>query len=133
VLDSPYDENRHYWKSHFVRELPDELIDELLERLAALARPPGQILIESLHGAAKNADTADGAVGFREAAFNVTVMGVWRDPELDEQHIQWTRATAAAIEPWAVSGGYVNYMQAESPSSACAPRSAMRRSNACRR
>jgi FAD/FMN-containing dehydrogenase len=115
VLDSPYGENRHYWKGHFVRELPDELIDELLERLVASARPPTHILIESLHGAAKNADAASGAVGFRQAAFNVTVMGVWRDPELDEQHIQWTRATAAAIEPWAVSGGYVNYMQADEP------------------
>src|SRR5207247_8513707 len=30
VFDSPYSQNRHYWKGHFVRELPDELIDELL-------------------------------------------------------------------------------------------------------
>jgi FAD/FMN-containing dehydrogenase len=42
-------------------------------------------------------------------------MGVCRDPDLDEQHIEWARATAAAIEPWAVSGGYVNYMQADEP------------------
>ena len=34
VIDSAYGENRHYWKGHFVRELPDELLDELLERLA---------------------------------------------------------------------------------------------------
>src|SRR5262245_34750708 len=30
VFDSPYGEYRNYWKGHFVRELPDELIDELL-------------------------------------------------------------------------------------------------------
>ena len=58
VFDSPYGENRHYWKGHFVRELPDELIDELLERIVALGRPPGDILIESLHGAPKDADAA---------------------------------------------------------------------------
>ena len=56
VFDSPYGENRHYWKGHFVRELPDELIDELLERIVALGRPPGDILIESLHGAPKDVD-----------------------------------------------------------------------------
>jgi FAD/FMN-containing dehydrogenase len=115
TLDSPYGENRHYWKGHFVRELPDELIDELVERSVAFGRPPGQVLIESLHGAPKTADAPAGAAGFRQAAFNVTVMGVCRDPDLDEEHIEWARATAAAIEPWAVSGGYVNYMQADEP------------------
>ena len=39
VFDSPYGENRHYWKGHFVRELPDELLDELLGRIVALGRP----------------------------------------------------------------------------------------------
>ena len=29
LFDSPYGKNRHYWKGHFVRALPDELIDEL--------------------------------------------------------------------------------------------------------
>src|SRR3954467_11335616 len=95
--------------------MPDELIDELLDRIRALGRPPGQILIESLHGAPKTADAPPGAVGFRQAAFNVTVMSVWLDPELDGVQIDWAREAAAAIEPWAVSGGYVNYMQADEP------------------
>jgi FAD/FMN-containing dehydrogenase len=115
VFDSPYGENRHYWKGHFVHELPDELIDELLRRIVALGRPPGGVLIESLHGAAKDADADVAAVGFRHAAFNVSVMATWQDPVLDEQSIQWARDTAAAIEPWSVSGGYVNYMQADEP------------------
>src|SRR6266498_76979 len=51
VIDSAYGENRHYWKGHFVRELPDELLDALLSQLAVLGHPPGGILIESLHGA----------------------------------------------------------------------------------
>jgi FAD/FMN-containing dehydrogenase len=114
TVDSAYGENRHYWKGHFVRELPDELIDELLGRLVLLGRPPGGILIESLHGAPKDADA--GAVGFRGAAFNVSVMATWRDAAFDAEQIQWARDTAAAIEPWSFSGaGYVNYMQADEP------------------
>jgi FAD/FMN-containing dehydrogenase len=115
VIDSPYGENRHYWKGHFVRELPDELIDELLGRIVALGRPPGGVLIESLHGAPKDADPAAGVVGFRGAAFNVSVMAQWQDPAFDDQYIGWARDTAAALEPWSVSGGYVNYMQADEP------------------
>jgi FAD/FMN-containing dehydrogenase len=115
VFDSPYGENRHYWKGHFVEELPDELIDELLARMVALGRPPGGILIESLHGAPKEADEAGGVVGFRKAEFNVSAMATWQDSALDEEHIAWARDTAAALEPWSISGGYINYMQADEP------------------
>ena len=116
LFDSPYGESRHYWKGHFVREFPDELVDELLSRLQALGRPPGGVLIESLHGAPKDTDGSSGVVGFRRAAFNVSVMATWQDPADDEESIAWSRDTAAAIEPWSFSGGgYVNYMQADEP------------------
>jgi FAD/FMN-containing dehydrogenase len=116
VFDSPYGENRHYWKGLFVRELPDELIDELIERIAAFGRPQTHFLIESLHGAPKDADQRLGGIAYRGAAFNVSAMAVWSAPDLDEEHIAWARDTAAAIEPWSYSGGgYVNYMQADEP------------------
>jgi FAD/FMN-containing dehydrogenase len=115
VFDSPYGENRHYWKGHFVRELPDELIDELLRRVVALDRVPGGILIESLHGAPKDEDAPAGPVAYRHAAFNVSATATWQDAAHDEEHIAWSRETAAALEPWSLGGGYVNYMQADEP------------------
>jgi FAD/FMN-containing dehydrogenase len=116
VIDSPYGENRHYWKGHFVREFPDELIDVLLERVVASGRPQPHFLIESLHGAPKDSDQHLGGIAFRGAAFNVSAMAVWRDPGLDEEHIAWARDSAAAIEPWSYTGaGYANYMQADEP------------------
>ena len=116
LINSAYGDNRHYWKGHFVRELPDELIDELVARLLAFGRPPGDILLESLHGAPKNVDATAAALGFRGAAFNVSATATWRDAADDAEHIQWARDTAAALEPWSHSGGgYVNYMQADEP------------------
>jgi FAD/FMN-containing dehydrogenase len=115
LMDSPYGENRHYWKGHFVRELPDELIDELLGRIAVLDDTTSHVLLESLHGAPKDADETFGALAFRHAAFNVSAMAVWRDLDLDEQHVEWARETAAAIQPWSLGGGYANYMQADEP------------------
>ena len=115
MLDPGYGVDRNYWKGHFVRELPDELLDELLSRMGALGRRPGTILIESLRGGPKDVDPASAALGYRDAAFNVSVMAEWVDPALDDEHIAWARETAAAIEPWSVSGGYANYMQADEP------------------
>src|SRR5205807_5405146 len=83
--------------------------------MAALGRPPGAILLESLRGGPKEVDPGSAALGYRDAAFNVSVMASWTDPAADDEHIAWARETAAAIEPWAVSGGYVNYMQADEP------------------
>jgi FAD/FMN-containing dehydrogenase len=115
VLNPGYAVDRNYWKGHFVRELPDELIGELVARIAVLGRDPGGILIESLRGAPKDVDPASAALGYRDAAFNVSVMAAWLDPGQDDEMIAWARETAAALEPWAVSGGYANYMQADEP------------------
>ena len=116
LFGTGYGVDRHYWKGHFVRELPDELIDELVRRISALGRPPGGILFESLHGAPKGADAPPGAIGYRHAAFNISATATWRDPALDDQHVGWSRETAAAIEAWSWSGGgYANYMQADEP------------------
>jgi FAD/FMN-containing dehydrogenase len=115
IFDPGYGVDRNYWKGHFVAELPDGLIDDLLRRMTALGRPPGGILIESLHGAPKEVAPASAALGYRGAAFNVSVMASWTDPAHDDESISWARETAAAIEPWSVSGGYANYMQADEP------------------
>jgi FAD/FMN-containing dehydrogenase len=109
-----YGEWRNYWKGHFVTALPDELIDVLVERIEAPGRSVGGILIESLHGAPKDDDAPPAAVGFRQAAFNVSAMAIWDDPAMDDEQIAWARDTAAAMEPWSArGGGYVNYMQAD--------------------
>lgn len=115
VFDSVYGENRHYWKGHFVGELSDELIDELVQRVRDFGRPPVHILIESLHGAPKDVDGDFSALAFRRAAFNVSAIAVWTDPREDEEHVEWARATARAIEPSSLGGGYANYMQADEP------------------
>jgi FAD/FMN-containing dehydrogenase len=115
VFNPPYGEDRNYWKSTFVGELPDELIDDLLRQMGALGRPPGQLLFESLHGAPKDRDSDGGALGFRHAAFNLSAMASWQDAGVDQSFIGWARDTAAMLEPWSVSGGYVNYMQADEP------------------
>ena len=133
MFDSPYGENRHYWKGHFVRELPDELIDELLARMAALGRPPGGVLIESLHGAPKDADPAAASSASR-AAFNISAMATWQDAALDDEQIEWARSRRRRSSPGrSAAAATSTTCRPTSRSSACAPRSAPRRSSASRR
>ncbi len=115
VFDSPYGESRNYWKGQFLRELADGAIDELLDRIVALGRPTGGLLIESLHGAPRDVGSDFGALSYRAAAFNVSATASWLNPDDDEELIAWARGTAAAIEPWSLGGGYANYMQADEP------------------
>ena len=99
---------RNYWSGRFLSELPDELIDRSAEEL----RPRdvvATILFEPLYGAAARVPADATAFGGREAAFNATFISAWVDPTEDERKIAATRSYSAALEPWALGGGYINY------------------------
>ncbi len=114
MLDMPFG-LRHYWKGHFVNELPDTLLDDLERRIDPGVQR-GSILIEAIHGAASRVPRGATPVGFRDAAFNVSALGIWEDPAADEEQIAWARATAAAAAPYSLQGGgYLNYMQGDEP------------------
>ena len=108
---------RHYWKSHFVRALPDDLIDEIVEHY--LAHPEdGEdvVLIEQMHGAALRVSADATAFSRRDASFNVSALGRWDDATRDDEHIAWARRTAAALESHSTSGGgYLNYGAPDEP------------------
>ena len=80
VFDSPYGEYRHYWKGHFVSELSDELIDELLERIASFARPQPTFWSSRSTALRKMRIRLSGPIAYRDAAFNVSAMAVWQRP-----------------------------------------------------
>src|SRR5206468_1432635 len=64
---------------------------------------------EPLHGAAARVSPQATAFSGREAAFNATFIGFWQDPDADERQIATARSFSAALAPWALGGGYLNY------------------------
>jgi hypothetical protein len=108
---------RHYWKSHFVNALTDDLIDELVE--CYLERPQDgddEILIEQMHGAALRVPADATAFSRRDACFNVSALGIWDDTTQDGEHIAWARRTAAAVESHSNNAsGYLNYGAPDEP------------------
>jgi FAD/FMN-containing dehydrogenase len=99
---------RQYWSGRFLHELADEVIELSTNHL----RPDevrGTILLEPLHGAAARVPPDATAFAGREAAYNATFIGFWQDPDEDQRNIATVRAYSAALAPWAVGGGYLNY------------------------
>jgi FAD/FMN-containing dehydrogenase len=45
----------------------------------------------------------------REASYNATFIGFWQNPDDDERRVATARAYSAALAPWALAGGYLNY------------------------
>jgi len=107
---------RHYWKGHFVRELPDELIDLAVEHVGRPEARTSSILLEPMHGAATAISEEATAFSNRQARFNVSALGIWAEPADDEKVIAWARSFAAVVEPYSASGGgYLNYGAPDEP------------------
>ena len=107
---------RHYWKSHFVDSLPDDLIDEIVDHY--LAHPPDGgdgVLIEQLHGAALRVPADATAFSRREKCFNVSALATWEDAAEDADHVTWARRAGAAFEKYSTGGGYLNYGAPDEP------------------
>jgi FAD/FMN-containing dehydrogenase len=104
---------RHYWKGHLVRDTPPALAEALVDAVA-VAGPSDFVLVELIHGQAHRIPAASAAFGGRAAIANVTALAIWGDVAEDDQHIAWSRATAAAVEPWSLrGGGYLNYAEVD--------------------
>jgi FAD/FMN-containing dehydrogenase len=109
---------RHYWKSHFLRELPDEAIDLSIEHYGSRApQAHGSILIEPFHGAARRVALDETAWNERSARYNASCLAIWDDAADDDREIAWSRAYAASLEPWWTAGGagYLNYGSPDEP------------------
>jgi FAD/FMN-containing dehydrogenase len=102
---------RHYWKGHFLRDLPDELLDLAVASYAERpARSRDSVLFEPIHGAALDVEDEASAFGHRAARWNVSPMAIWEHAVHDADEIAWARSLASALEPWSVrGGGYLNY------------------------
>src|SRR5215218_5346066 len=100
----------NYWKSSFLDDLSDDVIDTLISAFAACPCDKTGIAIEYFHGAATRVPVEATAVPHRDPGFNFLIASVWTDPEESEVNIAWTRETYALLEPHFRSRRYVNYL-----------------------
>jgi FAD/FMN-containing dehydrogenase len=101
---------RTYIKAGFAGDLPDGLIDVLLECAASVRSPISQVELLALGGAIARVDSDATAFPFRQARWLINIPATWRDAADDECEIAWARATYAAVKPYLSEGNYVNFM-----------------------
>src|SRR5580693_467764 len=101
---------RTYIKAGFADDLPDGLIDALLERAASVRSPISQVELLALGGAIARVDPQATAFPFRQARWLINIPATWRDAADDEGEIAWARATYTAVQPFLTGGTYVNFM-----------------------
>jgi FAD/FMN-containing dehydrogenase len=106
-IDASYPPGQyHYWRSCFLDELTDEVIDILVGHGNTASAPPLlEIVIEQMGGAIR---AGEGAFAHRDAAYDVLIDANWVNPDDEARCVKWARETAEALEPYA-RGGYVNY------------------------
>jgi FAD/FMN-containing dehydrogenase len=100
----------NYWKSTFVRDVSDQVIDTVIDVFADCPAPMSGMLFERWHGATQRVATGATAYGLRELGDNLLIAAEWLDPALTESGIAWAREAYAALAPFRASGNYINYL-----------------------
>jgi FAD/FMN-containing dehydrogenase len=101
---------RNYFRAGYADDLPDAMIDVLVEHGSRLPSPMSAIHIHQMGGAVARVPADATAFGNRGAAFAYNLVSTWTDASQDAQHIAANRALAGALEPWSTGGAYVNFL-----------------------
>jgi hypothetical protein len=101
---------RNYWKSHNFIELPDALIDELIEYAGNLPSPLSEVFVGQLGGAINRVAVDATAYPHRNANFVMTVHARWQDSSMDTISIDWARKLFDQTAPFSTGGVYVNFI-----------------------
>jgi FAD/FMN-containing dehydrogenase len=100
--------NRNYWKSSFLRELPDAAVEAVVAQADRCRAPLSGVVLEYYGGAASRVPLDATAFPHRAATYNMIVLGQWRDAAEDAVHVPWARDVWQAVQPWASGAVYMN-------------------------
>jgi FAD/FMN-containing dehydrogenase len=100
----------YYWKSTFLPELRNDLIDVLAEHAFSCSSPRSYVAMFHLKGAVSRVAGGATAFGNRQASHAITLDSVWRPgEEFGERDTAWTRKFFAALSRYR-EGVYVNFL-----------------------
>jgi FAD/FMN-containing dehydrogenase len=100
----------YYWKSTYLPELRDELIDVLAGHAFSCSSPRSYAALFHLKGAVSRVAEGATAFGNRQASHAITLDGVWRPGEdFGDRDTAWTRQFFAALGRFR-EGVYVNFI-----------------------
>jgi FAD/FMN-containing dehydrogenase len=102
-----------YWKTEYLRDLDDRVVDTLVAHVARMGGPFAQVHLHHVEGAVGRVGADATAFGRRDAPFILNVVGLWMDPAQSDAQRSWVREFARAVEPLGTGSRYVNFMDDE--------------------
>ena len=114
ALDDAFPDGTHnYWKSTFVPDLDDAVIERIVDFAERMASPASAMVVEYYGGAPGRVGPGETAFAQRASEFNVAAIGQWADPAETATHTAWARAAADAFRPFGRVGGLLNFTSDE--------------------
>jgi FAD binding domain/Berberine and berberine like len=104
---------RHYWKTHSVRDIPEEAAAVHVEHGARVPTVESGVFFFPLDGAPQRVASDHTALGFREAALSIVISATWHDPADDQSNVAWVRGYYDALRPYAQEDAYVNFLSGD--------------------
>jgi FAD/FMN-containing dehydrogenase len=99
-----------YWKSIYLNELTEDLVDLIVGRGVQRSSPLSIVHVPMLGGAMSRVAATATAFGDRGAPFMLSVDGNWVDPTETANHIAWVREVISQAEGFSATGGtYLNF------------------------
>lgn len=106
----------YYWRSEYLAELDDRLLDTLCELFLTCPIPMADVGILHLSGALNERAEDDGAVGNRDAHYVVGIKGMWPPNDPNEALFRdWVRLGGERIRPYGTGRTYVNFQTDDEP------------------
>jgi FAD/FMN-containing dehydrogenase len=102
---------REYFKVDYLRELPDEAIDVIVEQAENLPAPFGQLILAPMGGAVGKSDSSTRALTIPDAPWAYFCLSMWMDPTEDEQNTAWARGFADAMQPYGFGKTLPNFIE----------------------
>ena len=98
-----------YWKSVYLDELSDDLVDLIVRHGVRRPAPLTMLHVPMLGGAMARVDPDATAFGDRSAPFMLSVDGNWTDPAATPEAIAWVRDVVDEAERFSTRGTYLNF------------------------
>ena len=110
ALDEDYPEGiRYYWKSIYLDELTEEIIDVLYNW--GINRPSSLTTLDIwfMGGAIQEMNSEDTAFNRRDANFMIGIESNWKNPNSDDENIKWARDVWDDLSQYTQGGLYMNF------------------------
>jgi hypothetical protein len=106
---------QHYWRSGFLKELPNSTLGVLAKYGANKTMKRTGFSVEFLGGKATRIGSDATAFAHRTAKYDFLLFGSWDHPSENAAGIKWVNELWGEMKPWIGDGSYVNYLGANEP------------------